>query len=36
VAKSERLIGYAPRYTSFEAVYEAVTWLVGKGIVKTE
>lgn len=35
IAKSERLIGYAPRYTSFEAVYEAVTWLIGKGIVKT-
>ena len=35
IAKSERLIGYAPRYTSFEAVYEAVDWLIGKGIVKT-
>jgi nucleoside-diphosphate-sugar epimerase len=36
IAKSERLLGYAPRYSSFEAVYEAVTWLIEKGIVKTE
>jgi nucleoside-diphosphate-sugar epimerase len=35
IAKSERLIGYAPRYTSLAAVHEAVDWLIGKGIVKT-
>jgi nucleoside-diphosphate-sugar epimerase len=35
IAKSARLIGYAPRYTSFEAVYEAVTWMIQKGIVAT-
>ena len=35
IAKAERLLGYAPRYTSFEAVQEAVTWLIGKGVVKT-
>jgi nucleoside-diphosphate-sugar epimerase len=35
IAKAERLLGYAPRYTSFEAVQEAVTWLIAKGTVKT-
>ena len=35
IAKAERLIGYAPRYTSFEAVFEAVGWLIAKGIVRT-
>ena len=25
---------YQPRYTSFQAVYEAVTWLIEKGVVK--
>jgi nucleoside-diphosphate-sugar epimerase len=35
IAKAERLLGYAPRYTSFEAVCEAVTWLIGQGIVNT-
>jgi nucleoside-diphosphate-sugar epimerase len=28
IAKAERLLDYRPRYTSFEAVFEAVTWLV--------
>jgi nucleoside-diphosphate-sugar epimerase len=36
IAKAERLLGYAPRYTSFEAVYEAVTWLIQQGVVKTK
>jgi nucleoside-diphosphate-sugar epimerase len=35
IDKSQRLLGYAPRYGSFEAVCEAVTWLVQEGIVKT-
>ena len=35
IAKAERLLGYRPRYTSFEAVQEAVTWLIGQGMVKT-
>jgi nucleoside-diphosphate-sugar epimerase len=35
IAKSQRLLGYAPRYTSFEAVREAVTWLIDNGVVKT-
>jgi nucleoside-diphosphate-sugar epimerase len=28
IAKAARLLGYKPRYTSLEAVYEAVTWLI--------
>ncbi|HEY9010484.1 MAG TPA: NAD-dependent epimerase/dehydratase family protein [Devosia sp.] len=32
--KGRRLIGYSPRYTSFEAVYEAVTWLMDNGQVE--
>ena len=31
----EKLLDYHPRYTSFQAVYEAVTWLIDQGIVKT-
>jgi nucleoside-diphosphate-sugar epimerase len=34
IAKAQRLIGYAPRYASLEAVREAVTWLIGKGVVE--
>lgn len=33
IAKAQRLIGYAPRYTSFQAVYEAVQWLIAQGKV---
>jgi nucleoside-diphosphate-sugar epimerase len=33
IAKAKRLLGYRPRYTSFEAVAEAVTWLVKDGQV---
>ena len=28
IAKSQRLLGYQPRYSSLEAVQEAVSWLV--------
>ena len=31
IAKAERLLGYKPRYSSLEAVYEAVTWLIAHG-----
>lgn len=31
IEKARRLLGYAPRYTSLEAVQEAVIWLVGAG-----
>jgi nucleoside-diphosphate-sugar epimerase len=34
IAKAQRLLGYQPRYTSFEAVQESVAWLVERGIVK--
>ncbi len=34
IAKAQRLLNYQPRYTSLQAVYEAVTWLIGQGIVK--
>jgi nucleoside-diphosphate-sugar epimerase len=31
IAKAQRLIGYQPRYSSLEAVFEAVTWLIDHG-----
>jgi nucleoside-diphosphate-sugar epimerase len=31
IAKARRLIGYQPRYTSFEAVFEALAWLMEHG-----
>ena len=34
IEKAQRLLGYAPRYTSFEAVFESLEWLVEAGIVK--
>jgi nucleoside-diphosphate-sugar epimerase len=36
IEKAQRLLGYQPRYTSFEAVFEALEWLVAQGIVKTQ
>lgn len=33
IAKAQRLLGYRPRYTSLEAVYESVGWLVEQGVV---
>jgi nucleoside-diphosphate-sugar epimerase len=33
IAKAGRLVGYQPRYTSLQAVYEAVTWLIEHGVV---
>ena len=36
IAKAQRLLGYQPRYTSFEAVYESVSWLIEQGIVETK
>ena len=36
IAKAERLLDYQPRYTSFQAVYEAVTWLIDQGIVEID
>jgi nucleoside-diphosphate-sugar epimerase len=34
IAKAERLLGYRPRYTSLQAVYEAVQWLIQDGQVQ--
>ncbi len=34
IAKARRLIDYQPRYSSLEAVFESVTWLIGHGIVE--
>jgi nucleoside-diphosphate-sugar epimerase len=33
IARAERLLGYRPRYSSLEAVYEAVQWLIRDGQV---
>lgn len=35
IAKAQRLIDYQPRYSSLQAVREAVDWLVLEGIVQT-
>ena len=34
IAKAERLMGYRPRYSSLEAVREAVNWLIADGQVR--
>lgn len=34
IDKGRRVLGYAPRYTSLEAVQEAVTWLIADGQVQ--
>lgn len=31
IEKGKRLLGYQPRYTSFEGIYESVQWLVAQG-----
>ena len=36
IEKARRLLGYQPRYTSLQAVREAVEWLVEHGIVKEQ
>jgi nucleoside-diphosphate-sugar epimerase len=33
IAKAQRLLEYAPRYGSLEAVKESVHWLIGQGVV---
>jgi nucleoside-diphosphate-sugar epimerase len=33
IAKAVRLLGYRPRYSSLEAVFEALSWLVSEGQV---
>jgi nucleoside-diphosphate-sugar epimerase len=34
IAKAERLLGYRPRYTSLQAVHEAVQWLIQDGQIQ--
>jgi nucleoside-diphosphate-sugar epimerase len=34
IAKARRLLEYAPRYGSLEAVYEAVQWLIANGTIE--
>jgi nucleoside-diphosphate-sugar epimerase len=34
IAKAQRLLDYRPRYSSLQAIYESVQWLVGQGIVE--
>lgn len=36
IAKASRLIDYQPRYSSFEGVYEAVTWLIDNGVIEID
>ena len=33
IAKAQRLIEYRPRYSSLQAVQEAVTWMVDEGVI---
>jgi nucleoside-diphosphate-sugar epimerase len=34
IAKAQRMLGYQPRYSSFQAVYEALQWLIANGSVQ--
>lgn len=34
IAKAQRLLGYQPRYSSLQAVYEAVQWLIQDGQIQ--
>jgi nucleoside-diphosphate-sugar epimerase len=34
IAKAQRLLDYRPRYTSLQAVYESVEWLIRQGVVQ--
>jgi nucleoside-diphosphate-sugar epimerase len=36
IAKAQRLLDYQPRYTSLQAVFESLSWLVEQGVIKTE
>lgn len=33
IAKAESLLNYRPRYSSLQAIYEAVTWMIEHGII---
>jgi nucleoside-diphosphate-sugar epimerase len=34
IAKAQRLLDYHPRYTSLQAIYESLQWLVQQGVVE--
>jgi nucleoside-diphosphate-sugar epimerase len=34
IAKAQRLLGYQPRYTSLQAIYEAVSWLIEHNVIQ--
>jgi nucleoside-diphosphate-sugar epimerase len=34
ISKAKRLLHYRPRYSSLEAVYESVSWLIEHKIIK--
>ncbi len=34
IAKAQKLLGYQPRYTSLQAVYESLQWLIAHGEIK--
>jgi nucleoside-diphosphate-sugar epimerase len=34
IAKAQRLLDYRPRYTSLQAIYESLQWLIGQGMVE--
>lgn len=36
IAKAQRLLDYRPRYTSLQAVYEAVSWLLEHGVIRMD
>lgn len=36
IAKAQRLLDYRPRYSSLQAVYEAVSWLVEHRVIRIE
>ena len=34
IAKAQRLLGYQPRFTSLQGIFESVSWLAKEGIIK--
>jgi nucleoside-diphosphate-sugar epimerase len=34
IVKAQRLLAYQPRYSSLEAIFESVTWLIEHGVIK--
>ncbi len=36
IVKARQILDYQPRYSSFEAIYESVNWLIAQGIVHVE